>query len=224
MKDLVIFDFCETLIRFQTADKFVQNLKEDKSIKKNRFWIVISRLLGNRYFSIFFNKFFPEYNYGKRMRLLSLRRVKVSDLNRSAISYTAYLQKHLITPLYKKMLEHISDGDHVIIISGGYKNYIQHFAKEHGIEYVCATKIKIKNNYCSGTFDGLDCMHLQKLKKVRSFIDSNNIDFNRSIFYTDSKSDLALMQWVDKGIVVSKDKSQNWAKEYGFKEIIWKES
>jgi len=222
LKDLVIFDFCETLSKFQTADKFISYVLSDKEIKKSKFWILISKLLGNRYFSIFFNKFFPEYNYGKRMRLLRLRKVKALDLDKSAISYNTYLQKSLITPLYKKMLEHSSNGDHVIIISGGYNNYIWYFAKEHEIEYVCATKIKIKNNICTGTFDGPDCMHHEKLHKVLQYIESKKLKYKRSVFYTDSISDLELMQWVDEGIVVSKDKHQNWATEYGFKEMIWK--
>ena len=224
MKDLVIFDFCETLSKFQTADKFVSYVLSDKEIKKSKFWVLISRFLGNRYFSIFFNKFFPEYNYGKRMRLLSLRKVKASDLDKLAISYNAYLQKNLITPLYKKMLEHSKNQDHVIIISGGYNTYIQCFAEEHGIEHVCATKIKIKNKISTGTFDGLDCMHNEKLIKVKRYIESTQLKYKKSIFYTDSISDLILMKWVDEGIVISKNKPQKWAKKYGFKEIIWKES
>ena len=120
------------------------------------------------------------------------------------------------------MLDHIKKGDHVIVVSGGYDIYINYFADDYNINYVCATQIKFKNQVCTGLFKGNDCMYKQKVNAVNQYIKQKNIQYNKSIFYTDSISDIALMKWVDKGIVISKNKSQSWAKHYGFKEIIWK--
>ena len=222
MKDLVIFDFCETLIQYQTADRYINYVLTDTSIDKNYFWVLISRLLGNRYFVIGFNKFYPHYNYGKRIRLLSLRGVKTRDIEKSSKDFNKIVQKSLIKPLFDLMNQHIKNKEHVIIVSGGYDSYIQYFAEEHGIDTVFATKIKIDKKYCTGIFDGEDCMFDQKLTVVKEYINENELQYKSSIFYTDSISDLILMQWVDQGIVVSKENSQPWAKEYGFKEILWK--
>ena len=222
MKDLAIFDFCETLIDYQTADKFVKYVLLDSKVKKSNFWMVASRFLSNKYFSIFVNKFFPKYNFGKRMVLLSLKGIKRDELETAASTYNQIIQNNRITPLFSKMKYHLKKNDHVIIISGGYDTYIKYFVKEHGLDYFCATKIKIKNDKCMGTFTSQDCMFDEKLKKVKEYINYKDLKFDRSIFYTDSKSDLKLMQWVDKGIVVSKNKPQQWASEFGFKELIWK--
>ena len=222
MKDLVIFDFCETLIQYQTADRYINYILSDTTINRNSFWTLTSRLLGNRYLVMVSNKFFPHYNYGKRIRLLSLRGVKTIDIERSSKAFNKIVQKSLIRPLYNKMNQHIKNKDHVIIVSGGYDSYIQYFAKEFGVEAVFATKIKMNNNYCTGIFDGEDCMFDKKLKIVKEYINENELQCKNSIFYTDSISDLILMQWVDQGIVVSKENPQAWSKEYGFKEILWK--
>ena len=52
------------------------------------------------------------------------------------------------------------------------------------------------------------------------FLKYNAMLFSKSIAYSDSISDLPLLQWADEGVVVSRHKSQAWAKTYGFTEIV----
>ena len=222
MKDLVIFDFCETLISYQTGDEFVNYVLRKQKIKKNKIKTIVFRFLEFKYIVIFFNKFYPKFNYGKRVKLLNLRGVQFKDLSQLAKKYNDQLKNDVIDSIFNKMHEHIRKGNIVIIVSGGYDLYINFFAANFGVNYVCATKIKFDNQVCKGVFSGNDCMYTQKVIVVEDYIKQNNLKYDKSIFYTDSKSDIELMQWVDEGIVVSKNKSQKWAKEYGFKEILWK--
>jgi len=222
MKDFVIFDFCETLVDFQSADRFINRILDNRSVDKNKFWKQISRFLSCRFFNLGFNKFFPALIYGKRMKLLGIRGITKSDIDAAAIQYQKELNKNLIKPLNQLLTEHIQKGDYLVIVSGGYTPYIEEFSKGKGIQKVFATKIRFKNNKCLGVFDGKDCMREEKRILVKNYIKKEKIIYSKSICYSDSKSDLPIMEWVDEGIVISKDKSQYWAKEYGFKEIIWK--
>jgi phosphoserine phosphatase len=46
------------------------------------------------------------------------------------------------------------------------------------------------------------------------------LQFSNSIAYSDNSSDLPLLTWAKTGVVVSKNKSQNWAKENNLSEIV----
>jgi phosphoserine phosphatase len=54
-----------------------------------------------------------------------------------------------------------------------------------------------------------------------SWFADSDVNYNESIAYSDSTSDLPLLLLAGKGVVVSRGKSQPWIKQYGFKEIIW---
>ena len=72
----------------------------------------------------------------------------------------------------------------------------------------------------TGFFLGKDCLFQQKVVLIEKYIKDNHLKFSETIAYSDSKTDLPLLQWADEAIVVSKNESQAWASSYGFKEII----
>jgi phosphoserine phosphatase len=55
---------------------------------------------------------------------------------------------------------------------------------------------------------------------LEKFINETNIIYSKSIVYSDSITDLPLLKWADEAVVISKSKSQLWANDFGFKEII----
>jgi phosphoserine phosphatase len=63
-------------------------------------------------------------------------------------------------------------------------------------------------------------LYAQKVVLLDQFLKDNVILFSKSIAYSDSISDLPLLQWADEGVVVSRHQPQAWAKTHGFTEIV----
>ena len=79
-------------------------------------------------------------------------------------------------------------------------------------------KIKIENNICTGFLDGLDCMNERKIQYINKLFPSKP---TYSIAFSDSLSDIPLLQYATDGVVVSRNKHQNWVDNNKFKELIW---
>lgn len=223
MNKIALFDFCETLVRFQTADAFVDYVR---------------RIIGNRKMcwleSVFslFDRFHildildattrGNYSLSKRFKLIQLRNIESQLLEK--LSYQYYhdmIKPGLISVVVDELIEKKKDGFEIILVSGGYDIYLKHFASEYGVRLVLSSKIKMKKGVCTGMMDGKDCMNDNKVKCLNSTFDRNSVF---SVAYSDSESDLPMLNWANLSYVISKDKSQNWAKYNNLKEIIWDSS
>jgi HAD superfamily hydrolase (TIGR01490 family) len=220
---LVIFDFCETLVNFQTADNFVDYIIDKERYYKFRWVKYLDKILIKTRVMAVVSKFFSELNPSKRLKLFQIRGISNEKVNQYANEfYEERLMPNLISPLYDLFLEHLEKGDYVLIISGGYSPYIKIFADKHEIKGYFATEIDCSQTRISGRFFGKDCLFQQKVVLLDQYLLENKIEYSESIVYSDSSSDLPLLKWANTAFVVSKDKSQPWAGKNGFEEIIHK--
>lgn len=218
---LVVFDFCETLVNFQSADRFVDYIIEKENYRKYRWLFQLNRILTRLRVMAVLSKIWPELNPSKRLKLLQIKGVSEEKIEKYAREfYDEKVMPNLIKPLYQLMQNHVSSGDHVLVISGGYAPYIKVFSEKHQIKAYFATEMALAAGKLTGKFAGKDCLYGQKTVLLEEYLKHNTINFTRKIAYSDSSSDLPLLQWADEAFVISKAQSQPWAKTYGFKEII----
>lgn len=115
-----------------------------------------------------------------------------------------------------------AEGYFVYIVSGGYKEYIDYYARDLGVNGVIANEFKYINRFGKSIFSGLlcskDCMGIEKVNRLNQMFNHKDIDF--SVSYSDSLSDLPLFKWTDKAILVSKFKERRCAKENGLDQIV----
>lgn len=215
---LVIFDFCGTLISFQTADRYVQfcvkRLQSNKVVQyRHRLVQMMDKL---RIFKIY-NHICKANNWRKRMILWQLKGVSYEVCDRLAKEYfEEELLPNVVQPIVEKLKGHLKNGDRVYILSGGYDVYIKYFAQHFGVQETISSKIAFRDGLCTGKMDGKDCMRENKLEYIRPFLNGAE-----TFCYTDSKSDLPLLELVDEPIVVSHQTSQQWAEYRNYKQIIW---
>ena len=217
-KKLVIFDFCGTLISFQTADRYVQfcveRLQDNKAVQRRHFMIRIMDEM--RVFKIY-NHIRSGNNWRKRMILWQLKGVPYEECDQLAKNYfEEELLPNIVQPLIAKLKEHLTMGDRVCILSGGYDVYIKYFAQYFGVKEIISSKIAFCDGKCMGRMDGKDCMRENKLEYIRPILSEA-----KTICYTDSKSDMPLLELVDEPIAVSHKVSQQWAENRNYKQIIW---
>ena len=218
---IALFDFCDTLVDFQTGDAFIDFIRENTDKKRA---IIIEKfrllLIKIKFFSIL-NRFLPNNNWRKRLKLFQLKGITKNEIEHlSLLYYTEQIKPHLITRIIQELQQYKSYGYSIYIVSGGFSDYIVHFCKEFEINKPIATDIKYKNGICLGIIDGIDCMNAKKIDKIKEVLDLSNVDIEQSVAYSDSITDLPLLTLVKNGFVVSKKHSQNWARTNKLRETI----
>ncbi len=218
---IALFDFCDTLVDFQTGDAFIDFIRENTDKKRA---IIIEKfrllLIKIKFFSIL-NRFLPNNNWHKRLKLFQLKGITKNEIEHlSLLYYTEQIKPHLITRIIQELQQYKSYGYSIYIVSGGFSDYIVHFCKEFEINKPIATDIKYKNGICLGIIDGIDCMNAKKIDKIKEVLDLSNVDIEQSVAYSDSITDLPLLTLVKNGFVVSKKHSQNWARTNKLRETI----
>jgi len=218
---IALFDFCDTLVDFQTGDAFIdfirENTKKKKALIFEKFRVFLIKI---RFFSIL-SKIFPSNNWHKKLKLFQLKGSAKSEIEHlSLLYYIERIKPRLIKRIIQELQQYKKEGYSIYIVSGGFSDYIIHFCKEFEINEPIATNIKYKNEICLGIIDGIDCMHAAKIDKIKNVIDLSNINLEQSVAYSDSITDLPLLTIVKNGVVVSKKHSQNWVATNKLKEII----
>lgn len=212
-----MIDFCETLISFQTADRFVQYCVQHLNLRSIRIRQLIVQMFDlGKVFKIL-NKFTTGSK--KKALLWQLKGVPQARLDSLAKCYfEEELRPNVITPMVEVMKQHQKQGDVIYIISGGYDLYIHYFAEYYNVNgYLASTIGFTADGRCTGKIVGTDCMREEKVSQWKKIKDA----FSMTICYSDSQSDIPILTAVDQGIVVSHGQSQIWTKNYKLEELIW---
>lgn len=217
---VALFDFCDTIVSFQTANAFVEYAIH--RFKSRRVFYSLYKLVNKAKLISGFYYFFIGHGASKRIPLLFLKGIEKNVLERIAHDfYDERIRPKFIVPVLEQMKTLQQEGCQTIIVSGGYNIYIVFFAKEYGIDCVLANEIIYKNNRCVGKY-GEECMGKNKVARLASYLPLNEIDYLRSWAFTDDKSDIPLLELVQNKVVVSKGQHQNWAEDNRItKEIIY---
>lgn len=222
MNKIALFDFCETLIKFQTADAFLDYVYE--KTKSHR--MLFMEKARNIFLRLRFHKLL-NYKYhlwdnksiNKRWRLYELKGMDETLLK--DLSYGFYkdiLKTNIISPVLQELKTKQKEGYRIGIVSGGFDIYIKHFVREFKIDFSISCQIEFKNGICTGKLLGTDCMREEKVIQINKLVPNK---LRESYSYSDSISDLPLLLWATSGVVVSKDKHQQWIDNFKFREIIW---
>lgn len=221
-KQIVIFDFCETLVDFQTADAFVDyvrnNLKLDiinrrESIGK---WIRSLRIVGYADALVFHQSIL------KRLKLWQLKGIPEKKMKELAAGYyNQQIKPHLIGDTLELLKKHQKEGCQIWLVSGGYGIYLNYFSQDYGIDQTISSDLEFRKGISTGKMKGLDCMRNSKVKLLYKNLTNTIDDYRIVASYSDSKTDVPILNVAEQGIVVSR-KPQSWVKKTKYKEIIWK--
>lgn len=215
---VALFDFCETLVDFQTADEFVNFVvAKNGSNLRNKIIQCLHKILDKiKVFSIIF-RIKPSWMAGKRLLLLQLYGMSEDLLDQYAKEY--YSQKlvpHFIHPVHKEMNKLKDAGYRIVIVSGGYDVYLRVFARLHNIDDIICTKISFCNGVCNGTIDGLDCLLDNKIKLMEAYLGCNN-NTKDWVAFSDSFTDLPLLKYVGKAYGVKRTtENKKWIDKNNF--------
>lgn len=209
---LAIFDFDNTLINFQSADRFVDFVYKRNKTLRGRFITILHPVLRKL-------KLLPG-SRNKKWILKKLFGIHIDTLKtQSKNFYNLQIRPNFNRQVLDKLIDHKKKGDFIILISGSYDVYLKHFCNEFKIDYLISTKILIDKKICQGKIDGNDCMGINKLLMLNHFLDKNKYDLSNSSFYTDHHSDIYIYPLIKNFILIDYGQDNAWANNLKHKKI-----
>ncbi|ASQ29975.1 HAD-superfamily hydrolase, subfamily IB [Campylobacter avium LMG 24591] len=198
-KILALFDFCETLINFQSLDRYLQ-LAALENVHCNEAENIARR-------QSFANANMP---YPRYEALIDFDIQKATSLAKNFVfgDILAGINQRVLD----KLFFHQDRGDEIVIVSGGLSIYINEFAKIYGVTNIVAVDLEVVSNKLTGNIDGIHTMQERKLYKLAQTFDLNEYDLKDSYVYSDCVSDIPLLSLVGNARVVSCGKDLKWAK------------
>ena len=218
---LALFDFCETLVDFQTADRYVEFALKNLTPRPHYYYSKVLSFLQHKGIIWRVSKIFPTASLNKRLVLRQLNGISESKLKQLAKDYYELeLKPHFITKTIEELKIRQEKGYRIVLLSGGYDIYLKCFAEDFGIaeEDIISTKIKFNRGCCTGSFEGIDCQWEHKIELLNRCFKRDTLE---SVAYSDSKSDIPMLSWANEGIVIRRKGAPKWDMNNQFNEIIW---
>ncbi|MBO2590370.1 HAD-IB family phosphatase [Shewanella algae] len=211
--NIILFDFCETLVNIQTADRFIEYVLNRQNSKK----IFIYRFYKSRFYTILYK--IGLVRSAKLKILYLLKGMREEYLRLLAKEYADFLvAEHHNVGICQILNREYENGNEVVIISGGYDIYLNYYQPDK-VKKVISSSLKFCDGVFSGGLCGLDCLGHNKVKLMVENFGSDIFDNRRVSFYTDHKSDIPLLDLVDEPYVVKTSRDCQWASEKGYKII-----
>ncbi len=136
------------------------------------------------------------------------------------IAYENFI-KYIKPSLYPDAVDYIKklkdEGKRIIFASSSMEIVLKPLTDYLGVDDLIATKIAFDNNLCQGCFAGTPAFRNEKKKLVLDYAENNNIDLDKTSFYSDSIHDRPLMEEVGNPVATNPDfrlkllaKSKGW--------------
>ena len=119
-----------------------------------------------------------------------------------------FIQKNidnLTDDLTDDLLKKAKSEDKVLIASGSHDFLVKGFAEYFDIESSIGTPVEIKNDIFTGNLSGKPTFSDGKVSAVKQWCFENDLDIEKSIFYSDSINDLPMFESCGVPIAVNPD-------------------
>lgn len=203
MDKIVIIDYCDTLFKGQSLQLYIEYL-----------YSKIRPVSLFNYFFRFLLKFPISIDNYKKFAFKGIAGTSKADIEiLSRDFYEIALKPKHNSVIENIIFKHVDDKDKLIIASGGCIEYLKYLTNDYLLDVVIATELKYdKNNRLIG-IKFPECLNQNKVLYVQEYFNSLNLEWNNTILYTDSPTDLPLLNKVNEGIVVGySDVNPEWSK------------
>lgn len=120
-----------------------------------------------------------------------------------------FVHQLVLPTVYPEAIEtirrHQAEGHVVAIVSGATKFVVKPLAEALGIRHYLYTRLEVEHGRFTGRVIDPICFEEGKIYWLQQFIDERGVDLAKSWFYTDSITDLPLMDLVGHPVAVNPD-------------------
>jgi len=144
-------------------------------------------------------------NWTKTM-MVQFRGQSEAELEVEAKAWFEELVAQTIYPEAEELVrKHEADGHVVAIVSGATKFVVRPLAQRLGIEHLLYTRLEVEDGCFTGRVIEPICFEEGKIYWLQQFIEEHGIDLAKSWFYTDSITDLPLLDLVGHPVATNPD-------------------
>jgi len=188
-----VYDYCETLVSFQTANEFIfQYVKHNlNTLSRVKAYLLVNLEVFKR--------------QRKCLLLQLLKGQRREDIELFSKYYTEqWLQKHLNEKVIADLVEKKKKGYTVVIISAGFSVYIESHNEFINADVIIANDFVYESGIFNGTITRKDCHGEEKLNRLDDIVGLENIDLENSYFFSDCLSDLPLFEVFGNRFIIKK--------------------
>lgn len=158
-------------------------------------------------------RFYHDYAEGKldihEFLNFALQPLASNDVALLKSLHQEFMEKHIkpiMTQRGKELIaRHSREGDHPVIITATNSFVTGPIAQAFGVTDLIATEPEIIDGRYSGKVKGTPCFQKGKIEKLHAWLNTTDIGFDNSWFYSDSHNDLPLLEQVEHPVAVDPD-------------------
>lgn len=216
---VAFFDFCGTLIPFQSANAYVRFVVRNYASPLRRAALAIIEAARRYHLLGLLLRIFNAKGNDKFLYLKLIKGLSFDTLNSAARDfYQNEIKPSIIPEVIGELKRLQDDGYRIVIVSGAFDVYLHYFAADYKIADIVSSKLEFADGYFTGRLSGPDCMGEAKVKELDRLFPRQDI---YCVAYSDGASDAPLLSWADKGYAVSKRPS--WIANNSLTEFWWNE-
>lgn len=131
---------------------------------------------------------------------------EIETLRREAAESFESVVLAKIYPEAERLIQHHRAQGHLLaIVSASIGFVVEPLAKQLGVEHALYTQLEEQDGRFTGRVKKPLCYREGKIFWLRKFVEAQNVDLARSYFYTDSITDLPLLELVGHPVAVNPD-------------------
>lgn len=210
------FDLDRTLLRCNSGSRWLRFLRERGELGT---WMMLRSVV-----------WLAQYNLAI-LDMETLARRLVADMegdsepemrDKAAIFWEREVRPALSKLALVALAEHRTQ-DHVVALLTSTTQFVAEPVAAHlGLEHILCTRIHVEKERFLGTCEHPTCYGQGKVVYAERFAQAHQIDLSRSYFYTDSYSDLPMLQKVGVPRVVNPDRRlARHARQQGWPILAW---
>ncbi len=121
------------------------------------------------------------------------------------VLFGAVIRETIYPEAERLIQEHRNEGHAVAIVSGATRYIVEPLADFLEVKHCLYTRLEVEDGVLTGRVLEPLCFDEGKIYWIQQFIEEQNVDLARSYFYTDSVTDLPLLELVGHPVVTNPD-------------------
>lgn len=202
-KPIAFFDVDGTLVSTTIVHAYIW-LKTSSMSRIHKFFWFIGFLPKVIYYLILDRISRPQFN---RAFYRNYRGMDATALKASATDmFRSYLRQKIFPEAISQIEEHKAQGDQVVLLTGSLNFIVQPLAEFLGADAVIAPELKEQDNIFTGSLTTEPLIGEQKAIAMKKFAAQEEVPLDICYAYSDSKSDLQMLECVGIPIAVNPSK------------------
>jgi HAD superfamily hydrolase (TIGR01490 family) len=194
-----LFDVDKTILARNSGRLFLQELYERGEIDA---WTVLRNLAA--YLSYKLNRLDID-RWAERALDAMIGRSESELLARAEDFFEKRVRPMIYPEAQGRVQWHLEQGHLVALVTGSTRFVVEPLAMHLGVKHAVCTELEVENGRLTGRISPPICFGRGKVERLRQLIERENVDLARSWCYTDSLSDLPLLELVGHPVVVNPD-------------------